>query len=865
MLLNHRYRILKDLAEGSFGKTYLAEDTQMPGNQRCVIKQLKPINDDRPGVVELIQDRFAREAAVLEAVGKGHSQIPDLLAYFETEGQFYLVQEWIEGTPLSDLIQTPWPEERVRTLVESSLGALAHIHSQNIIHRDLKPDNIILRQSDHQPCLIDFGAVKELMNTVVVASESQASSVVIGTLGFMSPEQAVGRPNFTSDLYSLGMTAITLLTAKLPLEIPADSLNGRLLWRQFAPNVSDRFAGIITRAIHPHPPTRFASATEMLAVLTQQTLTQQASTQQLLTQQAPETNAITAGTEVSLPVPTSLTPAKTAITPIAAISAAPTQITPAFSSEQTVQSSKKVASPSQQNHANTVAPQKISFSFPAKKIAIALGSLLCSLILGATLIAGYRSFAKADTTIDASSSASLEKAINKLENKVDSRPNNTEANLRLAEGYAQSGEYEAALDTIENVLQSDANNDRALLSKGQLQMYKGEYTEALSTFTQLVEQDSDNKEAVNMLGRTYYELGEYKNALEQFDAAQNLDSDNAAFYLNLATTKQITGNLSAALADSELALEKAGSDQLMQVYNSRGNIYLELADTESAAESWESVLEQAPKNPGEYVLQAFSHIGLGDHQQTMRSVSQALEINPNLSDAYLVRSIVHLSNGRTAKALSDVDTALEQNPNSVNALQTRATINSKKESPDIAAAFGDLAKALEVNPNNPYTLNQRCELHLSTQAIDEAISDCTKAIETNPNYAIAYSQRGQAYITSKRYESAEQDFTRVIEINETISETLEKPQLANIYGSRAFARVELGNTEGAEADMTEAIALDPDNPEYYQLRGMLRFIRENFEGAGQDLKKAQDLYSNQGKENAELNQMIELLEQTGLL
>lgn len=256
MLLHHRYKIIRDLAEGSFGKTFLAEDTQMPTRRRCVIKQLKPINDDRPGVVQLIQERFAREAAVLEAVGRGHSQIPDLLAYFETNGQFYLVQEWIEGTPLSDLVEAPWPEENVRTLVASALDALAHIHAQNIIHRDLKPDNIILRQSDQLPCLIDFGAVKELMNTVVVPSESQASSVVIGTLGFMAPEQAVGRPVFSSDLYSLGMTAIYLLTARSPLEMPTDSMNGRLLWNQFAPNINPRLAGILTRAIHPYPPTR---------------------------------------------------------------------------------------------------------------------------------------------------------------------------------------------------------------------------------------------------------------------------------------------------------------------------------------------------------------------------------------------------------------------------------------------------------------------------------------------------------------------------------------------------------------------------------------------------------------------------------
>ncbi|MEO1622980.1 MAG: protein kinase, partial [Cyanobacteria bacterium J06632_3] len=115
-LLNHRYRILKALAEGGFGKTFLVEDTQMPSRRQCVIKQLKPMNE-QPEVFRIVKDRFSREAAVLEAVGKGNSQIPDLYAYFEEEGQFYLVQEWIEGEPLVNLVQEDWSEERVRSLL----------------------------------------------------------------------------------------------------------------------------------------------------------------------------------------------------------------------------------------------------------------------------------------------------------------------------------------------------------------------------------------------------------------------------------------------------------------------------------------------------------------------------------------------------------------------------------------------------------------------------------------------------------------------------------------------------------------------------------------------------------------------------
>ena len=222
---------------------------------------------DQPEVFQIVQQRFAREAAVLEFVGKGHSQIPDLYAYFSEAGQFYLVQEFIEGQPLTELSQEDWSEARVRQLMTNILSALQHVHAQDIIHRDIKPDNIIVRSSDGLPCLIDFGAVKELMSTTVKGGGVEKSSLVIGSPGFMPPEQAAGRPTFSSDLYSLAMTAIFLLTGRSPAEITTDSQTGESLWQQFAPNISSPLANILSRAVHPFPQNRYPTAADMMAAL----------------------------------------------------------------------------------------------------------------------------------------------------------------------------------------------------------------------------------------------------------------------------------------------------------------------------------------------------------------------------------------------------------------------------------------------------------------------------------------------------------------------------------------------------------------------------------------------------------------------
>ncbi|ACK71332.1 serine/threonine protein kinase [Gloeothece citriformis PCC 7424] len=271
-ILKDRYKILQTIAQGGFGETFLAEDTHMPSGRRCLVKQLKPINNE-PQVYQLVQQRFQREAAILEELGRISSQIPQLYAYFESDGQFYLVEEFIEGETLTAKVQSQgiFSESQVRAILMSLLEVLIYVHSKHIIHRDIKPDNIILRQPDGLPILIDFGAVKESMGTVVSPSGNSAQSIVIGTPGYMPSEQAAGRPVYSSDLYGLGLTMIYLLTGKIPQELDTDLLTGETRWRQYALNISPTLGLVLDKSIQPHLRDRFLTATEMLSALQNQT------------------------------------------------------------------------------------------------------------------------------------------------------------------------------------------------------------------------------------------------------------------------------------------------------------------------------------------------------------------------------------------------------------------------------------------------------------------------------------------------------------------------------------------------------------------------------------------------------------------
>ena len=262
MLLNNRYRVIRALGGGGFGETFLAEDTQMPSNRRCVIKQIKSIQNNLQ-IYQLVQERFQREAAILEELGSATDQIPSLYAYFQSEDQFYVVQEWIDGDTLTAKIQQQgsFSESAVRKLLINLLHVLEYVHSKRIVHRNIKPDNIILRHRDCKPVLIDFGAMPKLMATLVDSQSNSTSSITIGTPVFMPSE------HYSSDLYSLGITAIYLLTGRQPQELETDSHTGEIIWHQYALNVSPSLAMVIDRAIAYHPRDRYSTAREMLQAL----------------------------------------------------------------------------------------------------------------------------------------------------------------------------------------------------------------------------------------------------------------------------------------------------------------------------------------------------------------------------------------------------------------------------------------------------------------------------------------------------------------------------------------------------------------------------------------------------------------------
>ncbi|WP_017713655.1 serine/threonine-protein kinase [Prochlorothrix hollandica] len=266
-ILQNRYQIRQILGQGGFGRTYLADD-QGRFNEACVIKEYIP---PQVGAYALTKSKelFQREAATLYQIQ--HPQIPQFRAVFEEDGRLFLIQDYVEGSTYSTLLDEcrfrnqTFTVEAVVTMMVQLLPVLAQIHSRGIIHRDISPDNIIQRRSDNLPVLIDFGVVKAVATQIQNSPGSQGTTV--GKPGYAPSEQIqTGQAYPSSDLYGLAVTAIVLLTGEQPNEL-MDASTATWRWRNLVPGVPYDVADILDRMLSYRPGDRYASAEEVLAAL----------------------------------------------------------------------------------------------------------------------------------------------------------------------------------------------------------------------------------------------------------------------------------------------------------------------------------------------------------------------------------------------------------------------------------------------------------------------------------------------------------------------------------------------------------------------------------------------------------------------
>ncbi|AUC59793.1 serine/threonine protein kinase, bacterial [Cyanobacterium sp. HL-69] len=265
LILHKRYVAIKKIGKGGFGTTYLAVDMGNK-NQYCVIKQLDPASAN-PDSYSTALDLFNREAKTMAKLE--HAQIPKLIDYFEEKEQFYLIQDFILGRDLEREVKKGriYQESSAKNFLRSMLPVLQYIHSRKVIHRDIKPGNILREKESKKLFLIDFGAVKEEVNTKLMNANPQSAftKISVGTMGFAPPEQLAMRPVYSSDIYALGATCIFLLTGKAPKDL-CDPETGELAWENHT-TVSATFAKVLNKMLEIDVKKRFNSAGDVIQAL----------------------------------------------------------------------------------------------------------------------------------------------------------------------------------------------------------------------------------------------------------------------------------------------------------------------------------------------------------------------------------------------------------------------------------------------------------------------------------------------------------------------------------------------------------------------------------------------------------------------
>jgi serine/threonine protein kinase, bacterial len=277
MLLGDRYRVTAEIGQGGFGRTYLCEHINR-FNELCVLKEFAPQVQGTAFLIKA-QELFEREAGVMYRLH--HPQIPMFREMFRVHqgdvSQLFLVQDYVAGTNYQKLLRQklqqgkPFSEAEVSQFLAQILPVLAYIHSLGVIHRDISPDNLIKRDRDGLPILIDFGGVKQV--AVNAATQYLPAGINnsdiptrLGKIGYAPNEQMQrGVVSPDSDLYALAATALVLLTGREPPDL-IDPQNFTWNWREHV-QLQPELAKILDRMLELRPKDRFSTAQAVLTAM----------------------------------------------------------------------------------------------------------------------------------------------------------------------------------------------------------------------------------------------------------------------------------------------------------------------------------------------------------------------------------------------------------------------------------------------------------------------------------------------------------------------------------------------------------------------------------------------------------------------
>jgi eukaryotic-like serine/threonine-protein kinase len=633
--LGGRYRIVDKLGSGGFSQTFLAQDLHLPGQPRCVVKQLQPqVNDANS--LQTARRLFDTEAQVLYRLGT-HNQIPRLLAHFEDDQEFYLVQELIDGDPLTKTLVAgqAWTETQVVSLLSDLLHVLAFVHQENVIHRDIKPSNLIRRRQDGKIVLIDFGAVKRVSTQITNPNANPTQTIAIGTQGYMPNEQLCGNPRFSSDVYAVGMLAVQALTGVHPRHLEVDPDTYEMNWRDRlpgakggTPQIDPGLAQVIDRMILYDFRVRYPTAVEalnalqMLEIAAAQPLpsvtepNEPSNIAQLQTQTLPLEEMVAASGQMAIeetaPPPPPSTQFRAGINSNTPTEPIGSQIPSSLRKANPVHHSAPVTLPSGDRPSQLQAtPTRMdlassrSWLLPAGIGVVAVIAVVSLFgIIPALFSSSDRSPEEVTTSVPSSSTSS----------ETQQPDRNAEAQLVMSLNQA-------------NTLRQQEQYDQALQA----------YDQALALKADSVEAHWGRCYSLNRLQRL-------PEAIAACDAALAINPNDAQALWSKGYALEQQQNYQAALQLYNQAI--AQNADFAEVWNNKGTSLLFLSRPDEAVAAFDQAIKLNPDFAEAWNNRGAALWSLQRFDEAIASIDKAIEIDPNYTDAKNLRQQIREKLGR---------------------------------------------------------------------------------------------------------------------------------------------------------------------------------------------------------------------------
>jgi tetratricopeptide (TPR) repeat protein/tRNA A-37 threonylcarbamoyl transferase component Bud32 len=588
-----RYQIISHLGGGGFGETYVAYDTHLPGSPQCVVKKLKP-QSTNAATLETARRLFDTEAQVLYKLGT-HDCIPQLLAYFEENAEFYLVQEFIIGHDLSQELPPGkiLSQDQVILLLQEILEILDFVHQQKVIHRDVNPLNILRREQDNKLILIDFGAVKEITTQVIASTGKTKSTVAIGTPGYMPGEQAQGTPKLSSDIYALGIIAIQAITGLSTEQIEKDSENNEIMWRNHA-TVTSEFADFLDKMVCYDFRQRYSSATVALKAL--QELIKPLSGTIALSPAPPINHIKPQQSKKGLLIKLGLSIFLLGIGGTASIFI--------FNKINTQNATELY------NQGNTL--------LQLHRYEDALENYEKAVNIKANYFQGWYGQGKALFELK-----KYQESLLSYDKAIQIQPNYLEAWAGRGFALASLQRYAEAISAFDKALQMKKDYPEMWNAKGDAFRNLKQYDNAIKSYDQVIELQPDNYEIWYKKGLTLQTLQQYDDAITAYTKAVELKPDYEAALYNWGNSLVNLNRYEDAFKAYDKVVQY--KPNYYQAWFSRGNILITLRRYPEAIDSFKQVIKYNPDN-----YQAWYNIGWSLHQ-TQRYAEAIEAYNKSIS------------------------------------------------------------------------------------------------------------------------------------------------------------------------------------------------------------------------------------------